>query len=124
MGTGADADHGTLEGGQIGQRPFGCVFAGTAGDLAVGAFLAQKAEDRRQRRQSDATVPQTRGIQPGFVELEPGRQDVGNALMQACDEKTADSCVTHTLAGLGRTRHGMKVSFLRPQPARGFRHGR
>ena len=55
----------------------------------------EKTEDGAKRRQADAPVAHAGGAQPVFVELEPVRRDVGDALMQARDEQAADSGVNH-----------------------------
>ena len=60
-------------------------------------FEAKKAQHGCQRRQPDSPLPEPGGVQPGFVELQPHRQQVRDALMQARDEESAYGRVGHTL---------------------------
>ena len=59
------------------------------------AFLTEKAEYGRQRRQADAAFPQAGGVQPRLVEFEPGRQQIGDALMEARHEQSSNARVSH-----------------------------
>ncbi len=67
--------------------PFRGVFAGARGNQMIRlAFEPQKTEYGRQRRQADPALAQARRIQPGFIELESCRQQVGDGLMEAGHE--------------------------------------
>ena len=82
---------------QVLERPIGGVASGTGDDLLVGRrfFPMEEAENRPQRRETDAAIAHSGGAQPVLVKLEPDRRNVGNTLMQARDEQSADSGVNH-----------------------------
>ena len=60
-----------------------------------GFFPMHETENSPQRRETDAAVAHTGGAQPVLVELEPVWRNVGDTLMQARDEQSADSGVNH-----------------------------
>ena len=83
---------------ETGNRPLGGVFAGPRGNEVIRlAFQPQETEDRGQRRQTDPAFAQPAGVQPGFVELQPSRQQIGDSLMQAGNEQASDDGVIHTV---------------------------
>ena len=85
-------------GWKIPNRPFSRVFAGSRRDQVVRlAFQAEKTEDRRQWGEPDAPLAQPTGVQPGFVELQTGRQEVGDTLMKAGDEQPSYCSIAHRL---------------------------
>jgi len=59
------------------------------------ALETQKAEHRRQRRKADAALSQAARVQPRLVELEPGRQEIRDALVEARHEQASDGGVCH-----------------------------
>ena len=72
------------------------VLTRTRRDQGVGVpLLTQEAQDRIQRRQPDRAVAQALGVEPVFVEPEPRRQDVSDALVQAGDEDPTDTGFVH-----------------------------
>ena len=85
-------------GERLSDRPFGGMLAGARGDQVIGlAFKTKKAEDRSQRRQTDSALAQPPRVQPGFVELESGRQQVRDSLMQTGHEQATHDGVIHTV---------------------------
>ena len=64
-------------------------------DLVRVAFLPQKAEDGVERRQADRAFAQPFGVQPVLVKPQAGRENVGDALMQAGDEDATDAGFAH-----------------------------
>ena len=59
------------------------------------AFLAQEAEHRSKRRQPDAAVPQSRWVQPRFVEFKAGGEQIRDALVKARDEQASNAGFNH-----------------------------
>ena len=81
---------------QVRHRPLGRVLPGPRRDQPVRLpFLPQEAEHGGQRRQADLAVAQPGRIQPRLVELEPGGEQIGDALVQARNEETSHAGLNH-----------------------------
>jgi hypothetical protein len=57
--------------------------------------LPQEAEDGGEGREADAAVAESRRVEPGLVELQAGRQQVRDALVQARHEESSDPGLNH-----------------------------
>ncbi|HAK56946.1 MAG TPA: hypothetical protein DCP38_15915, partial [Acidobacteria bacterium] len=83
------------------ERPGGGVAAGPADHGGIGrVLLSKKAQDRPKRRDADRAVPETGGMQPVLVVVEPGRQLVDDCLMHARRQHPSDAGLTHYLIRL------------------------
>ena len=89
-------DHLAFEGRQASDRPLGGVLTRPRRNSGVRVpFRAQETEHGRQRRQPDRAFPQAGNVQPVLVELETGGQQVGDGLVEACDENASDAGFAH-----------------------------
>ena len=114
---GQRANHPALERGTFSNVHVGGVLAGAGRDQVVGVPLgAQEAEDGGQRREPDGPFAQAGDVEPVLVELETGRQQVRNRLVEAGDEDTADSRFTHDRPASGTFQRG--TGHLRSDPRR------
>ena len=91
------ADERALDRREAVERPLRRVLAGTRRDERVGlAFLPEKTEHGRERREADLAVAHAGRVQPVFVKLEARRHEIRDPLMEARYQHASDSRSIHS----------------------------